>query len=263
MKGGHGRRDADTRSVPGSVASGFTRAHRDTACGRTSPRTRERRADYNTCMDGSAAAPSAGKLATSLDAALPQTQCRRCGYAGCLPYAQAIVEGAAINRCPPGGIATIEALAVLTGRPVVALDQQLGPSAALEVAAIDEATCIGCTLCIAACPVDAIVGGPKSLHTVLPDWCTGCGLCLPPCPVDCIVMHPADRDWTTDDAARARARHNSRGLRLAAPGRAMQPAKATLPSQPAPLSLTAEERRAVVAAAIARARMRRVRAVSQ
>jgi electron transport complex protein RnfB len=132
-----------------------------------------------------------------IDALLPQTQCGQCGYPGCRPYAEAIGAGEAeINLCPPGGETTMIALADLLGRDPVALEQaeEEGPSVAL----IDEQLCIGCTLCIQACPVDAIVGAAKQMHTVIEAECTGCKLCLPPCPVECIDMIPVGattRSW--------------------------------------------------------------------
>ncbi|MEO6968442.1 MAG: RnfABCDGE type electron transport complex subunit B [Rhodanobacteraceae bacterium] len=134
-------------------------------------------------------------LADRIDALLPQTQCTRCGYPACRPYAQAIARGEApINRCPPGGDAGIRALAALTGLPALPLDPDYGLEAASAIALIDEDACIGCTKCIQACPVDAIVGAAKLMHTVLPQLCTGCELCIPPCPVDCIAMIPAQAD---------------------------------------------------------------------
>jgi electron transport complex protein RnfB len=133
-----------------------------------------------------------GSLAERIDALLPQTQCTRCGYPACRPYAEAIARGEApINRCPPGGDAGIRALAVLTGQPVQPLDPACGAEMPPQVASIDEDACIGCTKCIQACPVDAIVGASKLMHTVIPQLCTGCELCIPPCPVDCIAMLPA------------------------------------------------------------------------
>jgi Na+-translocating ferredoxin:NAD+ oxidoreductase subunit B len=127
-----------------------------------------------------------------IDALLPQTQCTRCGYAGCGPYAAAIAAGEAnINQCPPGGAATIEALARLLDRPAPPLNPTYGVEAPPRLAWIDESRCIGCARCLAPCPVDAIIGAQKYMHTVLADRCTGCELCLPPCPVDCIEMRPA------------------------------------------------------------------------
>ncbi len=126
-----------------------------------------------------------------VDALLPQTQCTRCGYTGCRPYAEAIVAGEAdINQCPPGGAATIEALARLTGRPALPLNPANGIEKPREVAYILEEHCIGCTKCLPACPVDAILGANKRMHTVIVSECTGCELCIAPCPVDCIVMVP-------------------------------------------------------------------------
>jgi electron transport complex protein RnfB len=133
----------------------------------------------------------ADTLADRIDAALPQTQCGRCGYPACRPYAEAIARGEApINRCPPGGAEGVRTLARLTGLPVLTLDPKCGVEAPPRLALIDEDVCIGCTKCIQACPVDAIVGASKLMHTVVADLCTGCELCVPPCPVDCIDMVP-------------------------------------------------------------------------
>ena len=144
-----------------------------------------------------------------IDAILPQTQCAQCGYPGCRPYAEAIAAGEAdINQCPPGGEAGIRALADLLGREAKPLNPDNGAEAEPTVALIDEDTCIGCTLCIQACPVDAIVGAPKLMHTVIAAECTGCDLCLPPCPVDCIdmVVRPAkDEEWSWPKPAAAEA----------------------------------------------------------
>jgi len=131
-----------------------------------------------------------------VDALLPQTQCGQCGYPGCRPYAEAIAAGEAdINRCAPGGQATIVALADLLGRDPKPLDADVGEAQPEPlVAVIDEQTCIGCTLCIQACPVDAILGAAKQMHTVIEDECTGCKLCVAPCPVECIHMVPLRRD---------------------------------------------------------------------
>ncbi|MGV8844819.1 MAG: electron transport complex subunit RsxB [Pseudomonas sp.] len=129
------------------------------------------------------------QLIQHIDALLPQTQCGKCGHPGCKPYAQGIAAGEALNKCPPGGAETIAALASLMNLPVLPLELERG-SAPAQVAYIREAECIGCTKCIQACPVDAILGAAKLMHTVLIDECTGCDLCVAPCPVDCIEMHP-------------------------------------------------------------------------
>jgi electron transport complex protein RnfB len=130
-------------------------------------------------------------LVDQIDAILPQTQCGQCGFPGCRPYAEAIANGEAdINQCPPGGEEGIRHLADLLGREFKALDEEHGVEKPKSVAVIDEQTCIGCTLCIQACPVDAIVGAAKQMHTVIERDCTGCELCIAPCPVDCITMEP-------------------------------------------------------------------------
>jgi electron transport complex protein RnfB len=160
-------------------------------------------------------------LTERLDAALPQTQCTRCGYADCRAYAQAIAhEQAPINRCPPGGAEGVARLAAITGRDVVALDPAHGSEGPRQVMFIDEDWCIGCTLCIKACPVDCIVGAPKAMHTIIESLCTGCELCLPACPVDCIHVEVATPGrsgwdaWSQDDAEHARARYTARQARL-------------------------------------------------
>lgn len=159
-------------------------------------------------------------LAAALDDALPQTQCTRCGFPDCRSYAEAIAhDGALINQCPPGGADGIARLARLTGRPALPLDPAHGVESVLRLAFIDEAWCIGCTLCLKACPVDCIIGGPKSMHTVVAAQCTGCELCLPACPVDCIEMRPGDSSetgwaaWSPARAAEARERHAFHRLR--------------------------------------------------
>ena len=126
-----------------------------------------------------------------IDALLPQTQCAQCGFPGCRPYAKAIIAGEAdINQCAPGGDATIRALADLLGRDVKPMASEIAHEESAVLAIIDEPRCIGCTLCIQACPVDAIIGAPRQMHTVIAAECTGCKLCLPPCPVDCIELVP-------------------------------------------------------------------------
>ncbi len=161
-------------------------------------------------------------LTERLNDALPQTQCTRCGYPDCRAYASAMAEGSAdINQCPPGGADGIQRLAALTGRAVLALNPGNGHEGPRAVALIDEAWCIGCTLCIKACPVDSIVGASKLMHTVVDPLCTGCELCIPVCPVDCISMVPVTGDrtgwqaWTADDAGQARQRYELRTHRLA------------------------------------------------
>ncbi|QFT53620.1 Electron transport complex protein rnfB [Microbulbifer sp. THAF38] len=137
-------------------------------------------------------------LVEQVDALLPQTQCGQCGYPGCRPYAEAIVHGDAINKCPPGGQATINELANLLDMEPMPLDAEHGVEDVKRVAFIREAECIGCTKCIQACPVDAIAGAAKYMHTVISDECTGCDLCVEPCPVDCIDMVPLEtplQDW--------------------------------------------------------------------
>jgi electron transport complex protein RnfB len=153
----------------------------------------------------------------AIDAVLPQTQCGQCGFGGCLPYARALAAGLApINRCPPGGQAGVADLARLLGQPVIALDPACGVTRPLHVAYIVESLCIGCTLCIQACPVDAIVGAAKAMHTVVAAECTGCDLCLAPCPMDCIQMLPMQpsRAWTRADADLARRRLHEKNRRL-------------------------------------------------
>lgn len=197
----------------------------------------------------------AASLAQCLDALLPQTQCRQCGYAGCRPYAEAIAQGKAeINRCPPGGDAVIAELARLLERPAPPLDVSCGKTKAPAVALIDEAWCIGCTLCIQACPVDAIVGAAKVMHTVIAAECTGCELCIPPCPVDCIVMMPVarseERSAQHARAVQARSRFDARNARLARlPANAHQ----TKSAPRAPRDATAQKKHAAVARALERA----------
>ena len=146
-------------------------------------------------------------VAEQLNALLPQTQCGQCGFPGCRPYAEAIAAGTVeINQCPPGGEQTIKAMAELLGRPELPVNTEFGEQQPATVAVIDEHACIGCTLCIQACPVDAILGSPKLKHTVIQSECTGCDLCLPPCPVDCIEMvaKPMDKlAWRWPEPGRA------------------------------------------------------------
>ena len=158
--------------------------------------------------------------ADDIDALLPQTQCTRCGYGGCSPYAQAIAAGEVpINQCPPGGAATIEALAALLGRAVLPLNPANGAEGPTLVAQIDEEACIGCAKCLPPCPVDAIIGAHRHMHTVILALCTGCELCVAPCPVDCITMVPRaalPNAAPTPGAAENRARFAAHGARLLA-----------------------------------------------
>lgn len=203
-------------------------------------------------------------LVEQIDALLPQTQCTQCGYEGCLPYARAIAEaGEAINRCPPGGQDGVAALARLLSLPELDLDTDCGVHAPLTLAFIDESHCIGCTLCIQACPVDAIVGANKLMHTIIADQCTGCGLCVPPCPVDCIEMQPAGYAWTTAHADQARINHQARLLRLQNQHPETSSLAARTLANKANLSAAANHddsaKQKVIADALARARARRAK----
>jgi Na+-translocating ferredoxin:NAD+ oxidoreductase subunit B len=208
-----------------------------------------------------------------LHAALPQTQCTRCGYPDCAGYAEAMAAGEAdINQCPPGGREGITRLAALTGRPVIPLNPQNGIEGPRRMAVIDEDWCIGCTLCLDACPTDAILGGNKRMHTVIEPYCTGCELCVPVCPVDCIGLEDVTADrtgwnaWSAAQAEEALARYESRKARTARAAtehaeRMEQKARAKLADLPA-LTHGAEgaelaRKKAVIEAALARARARR------
>jgi electron transport complex protein RnfB len=201
-------------------------------------------------------------LVARIDAMLPQTQCGKCGYPGCEPYARAVATGASeLNQCPPGGEALIRRLARLLSRKYIPLDPACGVERARHVARIDEPRCIGCTLCIQACPVDAIIGAAKQMHTVIVDLCTGCDLCVAPCPVDCIDMIPAtgtDANWTQPrmDAARERFLRRNQRLARSKRGRAPRNPRATATAS----TLSAEQKRETIRAAVERVRARRAAA---
>jgi electron transport complex protein RnfB len=212
--------------------------------------------------------------ADQIEDLLPQTQCTKCGFDGCRPYAEAMAAGEAdINRCPPGGIEGVGRLAALLGRTVIPINPANGVERPRPVAFIDESACIGCTLCIQACPVDAIIGATKQMHTILPSLCTGCDLCVAPCPVDCISMIPVTGErtgwqaWSQEQADAARARHDARGLRLKREreendarlaAKAAEKMAAVLLETPAtPEEIAEKERkRAIIAAAMERARLK-------
>ena len=190
-----------------------------------------------------------------VDALLPQTQCGQCGYAGCRPYAEAMVrEQAAINRCPPGGASGIHALGKLLGREEIELDPACGREQPRVQVRIVEADCIGCTKCIQACPVDAIIGAPKRMHSVVAELCTGCELCIEPCPVDCIETLPAATpQMLAEESSQARIRYRARLARL------QRIDLQTRSQRDQALSNQSQEgsTRAAVLAAIARGRARR------
>lgn len=208
-----------------------------------------------------------------IDALLPQTQCTRCGYDDCRTYAEAITAGnAAINRCPPGGAEGITRLAALTGLAASSLDPACGVETERSIVWIDEAWCIGCTLCILACPMDCIVGANKRMHTVVESDCTGCELCLPVCPVDCIQVesatpgHTGWQAWSPAQANAAKQRYDARQARqqrlsashaeaLAAKAQHKLAHLAELTKANTPSEL--DRKRSIIEAALARARQRR------
>lgn len=222
---------------------------------------------------------AAAEVVRRIAALLPQTQCTRCGYPDCAAYAQAIAVGeATINRCPPGGAEGVARLAAATGQPVLPLAPECGQETARSVAFIDESACIGCTLCLKACPTDAIVGTNKRMHTVIEAHCTGCELCLPACPVDCIHLANVSgaatgwAAWSQAQADAARERYARRQHRLAqkvAPvppprpaatesARATAGAPQAAPSAPPSSPPSSQARQAAIAAALERARQKRM-----
>lgn len=219
--------------------------------------------------------PASKSLADLIEDILPQTQCTKCGYPACRPYAEAIASGAAdINQCPPGGAEGVRRLAQLLGKPAIPLNPANGLERGRPVAVIDEALCIGCTLCIQACPVDAIVGAAKQMHTVLPDHCTGCDLCVAPCPVDCIAMvnvtgtRTGWNAWSQEQANTARARHDFRTNRLRREkaendARLAAKADAKLKNVESEVTVTEQEKaeqarkKAIIQAALARAQKKK------
>lgn len=225
--------------------------------------------------------PDDSSLFERLHAALPQTQCTRCGYPDCAAYAQAIACGhAAINQCPPGGDEGVQRLSRITGLPAQALNPVHGAEGPRAVAIIDEAWCIGCTLCIKACPTDAIFGSHKLMHTVIEAYCTGCELCVPVCPVDCISLENITGTrtgwsaWSQPEADMAHGRYEARSLRRPRPKdklvqtpddadtgeKTREMAATELPAPPAAMSTvdaTAERKRAMIEAALARSRAQR------
>lgn len=209
-------------------------------------------------------------LAEQINAALPQTQCTRCGYPDCAAYAQAIAAlEAPINQCPPGGAEGIARLARLTGQALLPLNPAFGVESSRAIAVVDENWCIGCTLCIAACPTDAIIGSNKRMHTVIEAHCTGCELCLPVCPVDCIQMENASGEhtgwdaWSAAEALKAQSRYAIHSARYRQNER--QTPKTSTASSPAPdvqvqpaaAAPASDSKQATIAAALARARARR------
>lgn len=222
--------------------------------------------------------PSPKSLADQLEDLLPQTQCTKCGYPACRPYAEAIADGSAnYNQCPPGGLEGVARMAQLLGKPVIPINPVNGHERPRPVAVIDESLCIGCTLCIQACPVDAIVGAAKQMHTVVNDLCTGCDLCVAPCPVDCIAMldvTPGKTGWDAWSQAQAddaRARHDFRTQRLQREkdendARLAAKAAAKLQSVQAETPASDEEKaeqarkKAIIQAAIERARLKKEQA---
>jgi len=218
---------------------------------------------------------SAPTLADRIEDLLPQTQCTKCGYPACRPYAEAVADGSAgYNQCPPGGAEGVARLAALLGKPVIPINPVNGMERPRPVAVIDETLCIGCTLCIQACPVDAIVGAAKQMHTVVNDLCTGCDLCVAPCPVDCIAMVEVTPGmtgwaaWSREQADAARERHQFRVARLRREkeendARLAAKAAAKLKAVEAESTLSPEEKaaaerkKAIIQAAMERARLKK------